>query len=192
MSDKQTAQLFYDIARWIVCDVDALTVETFAVGDGFDLVIVAGPADVGRLIGSGGSRFKAFKNLLRFISAKTETDYFLRRIPENDGAYVKVERKQQLTPDEAGKLSVELCKAIFKDDHLVTGHTEVTADQCLVTVSIGTRESLPVLRLASSILSELMEAAGLASGLTVRTLISPENPPQPGTADGRHAPEVSR
>lgn len=182
----------------LVSKPEGLQVKTIPVGRNLDVVIRPDADDTGRVIGIGGSRFRALKTITRLAGEKRGIDIFLRRIPE------PLREKQEISLEFAPRkdwpreqleaMAMNLAQLVFSDDDSlsISMTDEDHDDMTFIEIHVGAQEGARKLRDAGSAISTLLEAAGLVCGRIIRAVILPDVVAQPDSADGRHTSEVSR
>lgn len=188
-------RLVWDIVHRYVAKPAELRVSVVPRDYSIDVTLLPHADDTGRVIGPRGARWKALRNYLSLISIGG-LSVFLMRVPEPK------EQKADIFPsfnpqdgwpqDELANLAHHMSAAVFYDQSLISVDVKDGEGYAVLEIHVGAGEKLTKLREVSQSYTILFEAMGLMVGKPLRTVICPDQVPQPRTADGRNSPETPR
>jgi predicted RNA-binding protein YlqC (UPF0109 family) len=189
-------KLLRDMLAEMVMRPDDLTVTVEQMPTGYDVCINCAGRDVGRMIGSGGRRFKALQTLLREYGRNYGLGLYLRRVPEKKDNKTDPTRvtlgSNQLRP-VLEDISSRLLKAMarYHDEASVSVVEEGEGEESrfVVTVNLSEREPRPLESAMREVFGIFLEAVTLINKRSVRVCFVSDGQ-QPSHAHGRYADET--
>lgn len=188
--------LILQVASRIVTEPEKLKLEVRELSFLTDIRIVPDDSDVGRIIGVGGCRWKAFNAICRAVGMKHGIRIELLHVREPMGDrtsyYPQFEAKEEWPKDDVLYTAEIMAQACFLEEHLVEVEAIDSEDVTTIVIHVAGSERHSVVRALERPFNDLLDAIGLMAGRKVRSSILADRVEQPDTADGRSTEAISR